>query len=102
MRLSIELRKKLPSQEIADEEADVGGTLCETAHEVGKPVAAEGNIDPDAIAILDQLALEIGAHAVQHLKFEIVLGNLLSRGKANGRGDHMRVVGGDAVVEAAG
>ncbi len=46
--------------------------------------------------------MQVGAHSVQHLKFEIVLGYLLRRCVANGRRDHPRVVRGDAVIEATG
>src|SRR5260370_7439290 len=68
----------LGTEEIADEEAEVGGAFGEAAHEVGEPVLAVRDVDADAIAVLDEPALQIGAHSIQHLKFEIVLGHLLA------------------------
>src|SRR6266436_9107956 len=92
----------LVAEEITRQEGDVGGTLGETAHEVGEPVLAVRNVDANAVAILDEPALEVSAHSVQHLKFEIVLGNLLGGSMPDGGRDHARVVRGDPVVEAAG
>src|SRR5713226_7991917 len=85
----------LRTEEIAHKEADVSRTLGETPHEIGKPVAAVRDVDADAIAILDEPALQVGAHSVQHLKSEVVLGNLFRRGMANGRRNHARLVRGD-------
>ena len=39
---------------------------------VRKPVATIGDINAEAIAVLDELALQIGTHAVKHLELEIV------------------------------
>src|SRR5260370_15109536 len=87
---------------MAENETEVCGTFGEAAHKVGEPVLAVGNVDADAIAILDEPALQIGAHPVQHLKLEIVFGNLLRRGMANGRRNRARVVRGDTVIKTAG
>src|SRR5205823_10582115 len=93
---------ELLAEESADQEAEVCGTLGKTPHKIRKPVFAIRNVHADAIAILDQLALQISAYSVQHLKLKIVLGDLLRRGKANGCGNHARVVRRNGVIEAAG
>src|ERR1700738_2348822 len=90
------------AEEVAGEEGYVGGALGQTAHEVGEPVAAVGDVDAQAIAVFDEAALEIGAHAVEHLALEVIFSNLFGGGEANGRGDHGGIVRGDAVIKAAG
>src|SRR5260370_8874286 len=74
----------------------------EATYEVGKPGLAGGNVEGVSVAILDEAALQIGAPSIQHLKLEIVLGNLLRRRMANGRGDHARIMRGDTVVKPTG
>src|SRR3977135_903833 len=91
-----------PAEKMAEEEADVGGALGEAAHEIGEPVLAERDVDADAIAVPDQASLQVGANAVEHLKLEVIFGDLLGRRMADGRRDHPRIVRGDAVIEAAG
>src|ERR1700719_371429 len=90
------------AQEVAGEEGYVGGAFGQTAHEVGEPVAAVGDVDAQAIAVFDETALQIGTHTVEHLELEIVLGDLVGGGEANCGGDHGGSVGGNSVVEGAG
>src|SRR5216683_1233669 len=94
--------RDLRTEEVADEEAKVRGPLGEAPHKVRKPIVSERNVNADAIAVADEPALEIGAHAVQQLEFEIILGNLLGSGVADGCCDHARIMGGDGVIKAAG
>ena len=46
-------KKTILADQVAEEEGYVGGALVEAAHEVGEPVAAEGDVDPDAVAVCD-------------------------------------------------
>src|SRR5208283_864616 len=87
---------------VAEDEADVGGALRETAHEVGEPLRAEGHVDAHAVAITNQLTLEIGANSIEHLKLKIILGDFLFRGPADGGRDHARIVRGNRMIETAG
>ena len=94
--------RKLRAEEIAQQEAEVGGALGETAHEVGEPVVAVRNVNAQRGSHPSQAALQVGAYAIEHLKLEIILGDLLGRRPANGLRNHVRIVRGNAVVEAAG
>src|SRR5450631_1556955 len=58
----------LSLEEVLGQEEDVGGTLGEATHEVGVPLGAEGDVDADAVALLDKPALEVAADAVEHLE----------------------------------
>ena len=89
------------AEEVAGEEGYVGGALGQTAHEVGEPVAAVGDVDAQAIAVFDEAALQVGAHTVEHLELKIILGDLFGGGEANGCGDHGGIVSGDSVIETA-
>jgi hypothetical protein len=64
------------AEEITGEEGQVGGAFGESAHEIGKPVLAVGNVDADAKTVADQPALQIGAHAVEHLELKIAFRDL--------------------------
>src|SRR6266404_4004477 len=92
----------LGPEEIAQEEGEVGRPLGQAAHEIGKPIAAVWNINAEAIAVFNELALQVGSHAVQHLELKIVLGDFFGRREANGLRDHARIVCRYSVVEAAG
>src|SRR4029077_2472142 len=94
--------RKLRAEEISQHEAEVGRALGKTAHEVGEPVVAIRNVNAQPVAILHKLALQVGAHAIKHLKLEIILGDLLGGRPANGFRNHVRIVRGYPVVEAAG
>src|SRR5215470_2897186 len=94
--------RSLGAEEVADEEHQVGGALGEPAHDVGKPVLPVRNVDAQAIAVANQAALQILANAVEHLEFEIVLGNLFLGRPADSLRNHAWIVGGNAVVKAAG
>src|SRR5215472_13353869 len=63
-------KKPSTAEEVFGEEEDVGGAFGEAAHEVGVPLGAEGNVDADAIALGDELALQVAADAVEHLELE--------------------------------
>src|SRR5258708_25717191 len=64
-------------EDAADYESDIRRPLTEPAHEVGKPFAAEWNIDAHAIARLHQHRLEVPADAVQHLELEAIRRHLM-------------------------
>ena len=69
---------------------DVGRALAQPAHEVGKPLAPERNVDAHAVALLGERGLQIAAHAVQQLKLESVradaaFGRPLPRQRVHGR-----------------
>src|SRR5208283_3529593 len=87
---------------VAEDEADVGGALGQAAHEVGEPLSAEGHINAHAVAITHKLALEVGAHSIEHLKLKIILGDSLFRGPADGCRNHAGIVRGNRVIETAG
>src|SRR5262249_18726619 len=89
------------AEEVADEEHQIGRTLGQPAHEVRKPIAPVGDVDAHAVALADQLVLQVSANAVEHLKFKLILGQVAFRGKADGGGDHARVVRGDPVINPA-
>src|SRR5580704_4429031 len=89
-------------QKASDKETEVGGALGKPAHEIREPVVAVGDVDAQAIAVFHKHALQVSAHAVEHLKLEIVFGNPPGGRPANGFRDHVRVVRGDSVVKAAG
>src|SRR5258708_6267152 len=93
--------RKLGAEEISQQEAEVGGALSKAAHEIGEPVIAKGNVNAHAIAVFHKHALQVGAHAVKHLKLEIVLGNLPGGRPTNSFRNHARIVGSDPVVKAA-
>ncbi len=83
-------------------EEGVGGALGEAAHEVGIPFSSEGDVDTCVETFTDEGSLQVAANAVEHLEFEgfgvdAVFPHEFLRG-----GDHRFVVGGDAVVGAAG
>src|SRR5215472_4325690 len=63
-------KKPSTAEEVFGEEEDVGGAFGEATHEVGVPLGAEGDVDADAVALRDELALQIAADAVEHLKLE--------------------------------
>src|SRR6267378_4658968 len=92
----------LGPQDVAQKEDQVGGALGQAAHEIREPVAPIRDINTDPVAILDELPLQVGAHAVKHLKLEIILGDLLRGCEANRLRDHSRIVGGDGVVKPTG
>src|SRR5450432_3601861 len=94
--------EKLTAQEIPREERDVGGALGQAAHEVGEPFAAIRDVDAQAVAIFDETALKVSAHAVEHLKLKTIFGDVVCSGEANGRGNHGGIVSGYAVIDAAG
>src|ERR1700682_4642480 len=92
---------RLTPEKISNEEAEIGRPLCQAPHEVGKPIPAEGNVNSQSVAIMDKLALQISADAVEHLKFEVVFGNAELSGAANRSRDHARIVRGETVIETA-
>src|SRR5882762_6963072 len=91
----------LGPQDVAQKEDQVGGALVQAAQEIREQVAPIRDINTDPVDILDELPLKVGAHAVKHLKLEIILGDLLRGGEANGLRDHARIVRGNGVVKAA-
>src|SRR5579885_3456454 len=67
----------LAADQVADEEQHVGRPLGQSPHEVRVPVRAVRGRDHDALAERDQIALQLRAHAVEHLKLVPVAGNPL-------------------------
>src|SRR3954464_12711644 len=67
-------------QDGAKNEADIGWPFTQPAHEIGKPLLTERNVDPDAIAVRDQGRLQITPDAVQHLELEAICRNPLPGG----------------------
>ena len=63
-------------QKVFGDEEDVRWALGQAAHEVGIPLGAERDIDPQALAFSHQLLLQIAANAMQHLKFVRVARNI--------------------------
>src|SRR5882762_6924303 len=73
----------LGPQDVAQKEDQVGGALGQAAHEIREPVAPIRDINTDSVAILDELPLQVRAHAVKHLKLEIILGDFLAGSEGN-------------------
>ncbi len=55
--------------EAAEYRRDVCRPLAQAAHEVGKPLPSERNVDAHAVTLRDERGLQIAAHAVQQLEF---------------------------------
>src|SRR5205823_2995043 len=47
------------AEEAADDEPHVGGALAQSAHEVRKPFASEGHVDPHSVTLLYEAGLQI-------------------------------------------
>jgi hypothetical protein len=62
-------------------EEHVRRALGQAAHEVGIPLRAERNVDPQAISLAHQLLLEIAAHTVEHLELVGDARNILGAGE---------------------
>ena len=92
----------LGSEEVARQEEDVGGAFGQPAHEVGVPLGAEGDVDADAVALADELALQVAADAVEHLELEGWSFDLVRVSEAAEFVDDGLVVGGDAAKDLAG
>src|SRR5271156_4584686 len=90
------------TEEISGYEQQVGGPLRQPAHKVGIPVGPKRNINPHPIAGGYQRPLQVAAHAVKHLKFELVRLDPAFFCEAAGGVNHVFVVGGDAMVETTG
>jgi hypothetical protein len=90
----------LPEQLPGDEE-HVGGAFGEAAHEVGIPFAAKGDIDADVEALGDEFALQVAAYAEEHLELEMTATDVALGDEGFGGGDHVFVVGGEAVIDGA-
>ena len=93
---------RLLAEKVLGDEEHVGGALGEAAHEVGVPLAAEGRVDADVVALGDERALQIAADTKQHLKLEFAGCDVVRGGVGFGGGDHGGVVRCQAVVDAAG
>src|SRR6185437_16348384 len=78
----------LRSEIILQQESQVCRALGQSPHEIGKPITAVRDVDANAVAILDQSALQICADAIQHLELEGILADLLRRSPADRFGDH--------------
>lgn len=103
--LEFALREKMAlvaAEEVGEEKLQVGGALGEAAHEIREPVGAVGNVDTQAIAFADELLLQIGANAVEHLKFELIAANSPLRGELLCGVEQARIVRGDGVINTGG
>ncbi len=92
----------LALEEVFGEEEDVCGAFGQAAHEVGIPFGAEGEIDADAEAFGDELALEVAADAVEELELKGLLVDVVGGDEAAELVDDGFVVGGDAAEDGAG
>src|SRR5208337_5186606 len=59
------------AEEVSRKEEHVGGTFCEATHKVGIPLRSKRNIYAHFVAVAYQVALQIAAHSIQHLKLEM-------------------------------
>src|SRR5581483_7665137 len=62
------LRAALRLERVAQEEEDVGGPLGQATHEVREPVRAKRRRAKDALATRDEVQLQLGPDAVEHLQ----------------------------------
>ncbi len=88
-------------EEVLREEEHVGGTFGQTAHEIGVPLGAEGDVDADAEAFSDELALQVATDAVEHLELEGSLVDAVLGYEGTELRDDGLVVGGDAAEDWA-
>jgi hypothetical protein len=95
---TVELR--LVFEKVFREKENVGGALGEAAHEVGVPLWTEGDVDADAVALGREAVLEIAANAVEHLKLEGMLVDLVGLDEGAHLVDDRLVVGGDAAEDS--
>src|SRR5262245_39370056 len=91
----------LPADQAGQEEAEVGGPLGEPAHEVGEPLVAVGDVHAQAVALGDDLLLQVAADPVEHLELERGAVAPAGGGELLGPADQARVVGGGERVWAA-
>ena len=64
-------------KEIPRQERHVCRAFRQPPHEIRIPLAPERDIEANVIALLRQLELKITAYSIQHLKFEMLFGNVL-------------------------
>src|SRR5882762_3811033 len=87
-----------PPHQIPGKKEQVGGAFSQPPHEVREPVLSKRNVNAHAVAFAHQAALQVRANSVEHLEFELILGNAALGGEPDGRIDHGRVVRGHGVV----
>src|ERR1041385_5710755 len=88
-------------EKVLHNEPDVCGALGQASHEVRIPGLPVRDIDAHGVALAREFLLKVAPHAVEHLKLEAVFADaLLARESFRGF-DHVLVVRGDAVVDAA-
>ena len=95
------LRKGPGPEEVPGQEEHVGRSLSQPAHEVGIPLAAKGNVDAHLVAVAHQLALQIAAHSIQHLKLEMAGSMPRAAAYAFDGCNHGLVVRGQRVIDGA-
>src|SRR5215217_3836012 len=88
-------------REILQDKPDVRRAFGQPAHEVRIPVFSVRHIDPHVEAVACQLMLKVASHAIQHLKLILLFSNPFTRGEVDRRVDHLRIVCGDPVINAA-
>src|SRR5215212_7142104 len=63
--------------DVACDEGDVGGPLSKPAHQIRVPLSSEGYVDAHAITFADEFFLQVAAHAIQHLKLELIAADVV-------------------------
>src|SRR5579885_3303591 len=91
----------LAAEDVLGDEEYVGGTLCQTPHEVRIPLGSKGHIDSHAPSIAHQTLLQVAANAVQHLEFEGIAGDSFPGGKLFGLIDDVFIVCSQAMIGPA-
>src|SRR5438105_15351496 len=90
----------LALEHVLQHEPDVGGSLCQTAHEVWIPSLPIWHIDAHVVTVARELHLQVAAHTVEHLKLEGRFRDALALSKINRRIEHLRIVRSDAMIDA--
>ena len=96
--LSTEASRSLFAQHILGDEEDVGGALGEATHEVGIPLVAERDVDPNVVALGDELTLQIAADSEEHLELEAAAIDAALGDEGLGGSNHFLVVRGEPVI----
>src|SRR5882762_6993472 len=90
-----------PAQQIPRKKEQVGGAFGQPPYEVREPVLSKRNVNAHAVAFTHEAALQVRANPVEHLEFELILGNAPLGGEPDGRIDHLRIVRGHGMVNTA-
>src|SRR3970282_2591276 len=83
------------AEETSHHEESIGRALSQAPHEVGAPLGAERNIDPQGMPALDQVSLKVAADPIDHLEFVLLRGEPALAQKLFGVTHHSLVMRGD-------